>query len=219
VEEGAIFIADVHYRPGDRWIEEKFSHLLQLSPPQLFLVGDIFHLLVNLPPVIEKNRRLIEIISKIADKIPTFYLEGNHDFNLETIFPTLQVGEGVWDKGQNIKVTHGDWGEGWGYALYTKIIRSPLFLTPFRWKLLSPLTNWIIDKILQKPIKCSPIPNFIDQILTKKRWEGTLIEGHYHQRVKWKGKTSSHRYFSIPSFYCTGEIGIWKKGDLEWKRV
>ncbi|MRJ05917.1 MAG: hypothetical protein C6I01_00130, partial [Epsilonproteobacteria bacterium] len=64
-----------------------------------------------------------------------------------------------------------------------------------------------------------PIPNFIDQILTKKRWEGTLIEGHYHQRVKWKGKTSSHRYFSIPSFYCTGEIGIWKKGDLEWKRV
>ena len=95
LQEGAIFIADAHY-PNHK--KEEFLAFLsaikeeRIKTSQLILMGDIFDLLLEqssfLKNLFEKE---IALINDIAKKIEVIYLEGNHDFNLASIFVNAKV--------------------------------------------------------------------------------------------------------------------------------
>ena len=89
IKENAIFIADAHENENRRgfW---KFLQALknkEIKTPQLFLMGDIFDLLIYEIKATHKFAlAYINILEQLADDIEIFYLEGNHDFNLAKFF-------------------------------------------------------------------------------------------------------------------------------------
>jgi len=86
LKNGAVFIADAHYKKDDERLYYLLLELNSSPPPQFFLVGDIFHLLLDFPYLIEYNKKVIELINKISQKTEVYYFEGNHDFCLDGVF-------------------------------------------------------------------------------------------------------------------------------------
>ena len=67
--------------------------LIENPPAQVFLMGDIAHLLIgHIPSSAKRNRALIATINELATKCEVFYFEGNHDFGLDSaIFPNVKI--------------------------------------------------------------------------------------------------------------------------------
>lgn len=84
LEEGAIFIADSHFKQGDTCLLDFFSKIPEGK--QVFLMGDIFHLLIGaLQTSLRDNSDLIYAISKLSYTNHIIFLEGNHDFYLQNM--------------------------------------------------------------------------------------------------------------------------------------
>jgi len=133
LREGAILVADSHYAP---WRTPFIDFLRalesgEIQTTQLILMGDNCDLLFG--PITETsllNQELITLLNSLSVKIEIFYLEGNHDFRLTSIFPHIFVvprhqqpfimGYGS----QKIALLHGDIGVAFGYKLYTALIRN-----------------------------------------------------------------------------------------------
>ena len=219
IKENALFVADAHYPHHG----EEFLTLLQhiknntIQTPQLFLMGDIFDLLFGHNNYIQTfSKKAIELIQELSKNIEIIYLEGNHDFCLKDIFPYVKVYSREeqpvhykLDK-QNVYLSHGDLYEtGFGYNLYSKILRKKTTLT-----LLKPFEKQIIDhrmkKLKAKKI-CGDFVNYqkrFDAIRSHYPKNALIIEGHFHQAVIHKN------YISLPSLACQGEVGVIEKGKM-----
>ncbi len=219
LQKGAILIADAHY-PNHK--EKEFLQLLHsinnqiIKTPQLILMGDIFDLLVGnslyLQKRFEKERMLI---NSIADKIEVFYLEGNHDFYLRSLFnkrvniiPIEKQPLKLYYNNKTYSLSHGDkYAQNRKYRLFTKLIRMPI--------LLRILPDIIAKKKLksmsQKKI-CQEIKNFNSIIpkIAKNYHSDYIIEGHYHQSKQ------IGNYFALPSFACSTEIAIFNGEELKY---
>jgi len=216
LQPGAILVADSHCAP---WREEFYFFLQALEreeivTPQLILMGDNFDLLFG--PVAQThtlNHSYIELLNRLSQRIEIIYLEGNHDFGLQNLFPFIQIIPReqqplqMFYKDEKVLLAHGDIYAGKGYGLYTWIIRNPIIL-----KFLNVINEigkgWIIDRLSRKMAlkqHCKKIKNF-EQIM-KRRVESYpgdeidwLIEGHYHQNSRYD---SNHlTYFNLASFAC-----------------
>jgi len=133
LHEGAILIADVHFAPYRRAFLDFVSALEKgdIQTTQLILMGDIFDVLVaQLTRSVEQHREPIARLNRLAQSIEILYFEGNHDFRLATLFPSIRVLPLqaqpliVNAKGYKIALAHGDWSEPLGYQLFTRILRS-----------------------------------------------------------------------------------------------
>ncbi|PAF51443.1 hypothetical protein BKH43_02035 [Helicobacter sp. 13S00401-1] len=83
IKKGAMFIADSHFKMGDI---ARFDALKDIKDSQIFLMGDIFHVLMgNLKRSIKENLDLIHFLEKLAKKNDIYYLAGNHDMHLTLI--------------------------------------------------------------------------------------------------------------------------------------
>ncbi len=196
VKEGAVFVADAHYasyRPLFRVLIQKIL-AKEIITTQLFLMGDIFDLLMG--PISAFRQAEDEIIlelKQLSQEIEVIYLEGNHDFQLASLFPHMKVFTlkqqpvPAMFQGKEGLLAHGDWGEGFSYGLYSTIIRSQVTL-----KLLELFDRVFFRKIshlfrlkMESKALCSSFLNFeayINRKLRKKKLlDGWLIEGHYHQ--------------------------------------
>jgi len=215
VLDGAIFIADAHYPNHSR----EFKNFLldikskKINTPQLFLMGDIFDLLVGQSSYLkELFKEEIEVIDSIAKDIEVYYLEGNHDFNLSSIFKNVKVFS--IDKQplmlDNASLSHGDkYNTTFGYKLYTKIIRNPIIL-----KLIPQIyAKYKLKKLSLKKI-CKKIENFETIVLDIKKYypNNLIIEGHFHQGKIYKN------YIALPSFACSREYAIFKENRVEFKK-
>lgn len=222
IKEGAVFVADAHYpHHGDAL----FSLLIALEErrivaPQLFLMGDIFDLLFGYNNLIVKpSLETIELLQKLSQNMEIYYLEGNHDFCLENIFPNIKVfsrhKQPIYGKLGKYKValSHGDKYEaGRLYGLYSFLLRhkwSLMALRPFQANI---ITNRLA-KLKQKDI-CRPLDDFKTKaraILNHYNDVDLVIEGHYHE-----GVVIDERYISLPALACSDDVGVVRNQKIEF---
>jgi len=198
LKNGAVFIADSHYSHKN---EDLYYLLLKLQKDtnvtQIFLVGDIFHLLLDFKYLIEYNQKVINLIDEISLNKEVYYFEGNHDFCLDGIFKNLKVLKEL--KKDGICINHGDiYVKDKFYKFYTKFIRNKFTMNIVNIFTLNFINNWMFKKILNKKIKCE---NFDFDSLAKQKLKfykdcKLIIEGHYHQDKTYKN------YINLPSLYC-----------------
>ncbi|PAF47706.1 hypothetical protein BKH41_07095 [Helicobacter sp. 12S02232-10] len=233
IKDGALFIADSHYMDSDyRFFN--FVRKLILSPPkQVFLMGDIFHLLIgHLPSSQKQNFPLISLINELSDKTEIFYFEGNHDFGIDSfllpkvkLYPrSLQPALFIW-KEKRFLLAHGDIFLTRSYDFYIRTLNNPITLSFL--KILDRLSFGIIygaiaKKICQKSIKPLQINEKVFKKFSLERFQkyskfakknnlgsiDGIIEGHFHI-----GKNLKH-YISLPSFYCQKSAFIIQSNEI-----
>ncbi len=219
LKENAIFIADSHY--NEKRVDF-LSFLLKIETKeivttQLILMGDIFDFICSQSNFfVNKNKKVINLLNNLSKTIEIIYLEGNHDYNLENLFPKIKVfsrdSQPVIAKvgTKTVSLNHGDLFVDFSYEIYCSVIRNKIFLNFLN---LIDINNWLSKKInnhlLSKDI-CHKIENF--EKIAKKRSgyfkEDMVVEGHFHQ-----GKSfifENIHYINIPSFYCSKKYGVIK---------
>ncbi len=228
IKEGAFILGDAHYSSFRPELLEfiKAIHSKELRPTQLIFLGDIFDALFgSITHTIEKNAELISLLNEISQDIELVYLEGNHDFNLKTIFPYAKIFTiseqpvlcGF--KSKNILLAHGDFGNTLGYKVYTSIIRNP-FLLPLLNILNNIFSNLILNKLdeyLSKKDDCKEFSGFKEYISKRVEFKYScdyFIEGHFHQN-----KTLNFKefiYINLAAFACNQRYFIVKSyKDIE----
>ncbi|MCV3406017.1 metallophosphoesterase [Campylobacter lari] len=197
IKENAIFIADAHENKNRHGFWEFLQALKdkKIQTPQLFLMGDIFDLLIyEVKATHDFAKAYIDLLEELADEIEIIYLEGNHDFNLAKFFKKVKVFS---IKQQPLLCEFQD-------KTLVKLAHGDIFLKPFLQFCLKSLRNHYLlfflnflniinkEKITQKILKnqnkkqlIRKIPHFAT--LVKERLKhyniGFVIEGHYHQDV------------------------------------
>jgi len=225
IKENALFIADAHYPHHDN---ETFLTLLkeihnqQIETPQLFLMGDIFDLLFGHNDYIKTfSEEAISLLQNISKTLEIIYLEGNHDFCLKELFPNIKVYIREEQpihfqlNKQDVFLSHGDKYEtGFGYDLYSKILRNKTLLIALR-----PFEKQIIDHRMKKlKVKkiCGEFKGYqkrFDAIRGHYPKDSLIIEGHFHQSLM------HENYISLPSLACQNSVAIVKNGKIVFKKI
>jgi len=222
IKDGALFVADAHANEN----RKEFLKLLKLiknqkiKTPQLFLMGDIFDLLVGeIEHTILKNAEFIDLINKISQKIEVYYFEGNHDFNLKKLFPKalvfpLDSQPAIFKhKKTKLLLSHGDLNSGIVNTIYTIIIRNRTVLSLLN--LINGAGGYFISKkILSNLAKkriCAKIKDFKTIVKQRLKYYDTdeidmVLEGHFHQGAQYKFDKLLYKNFS--SFACNGSFFI-----------
>lgn len=186
-------------------------------------MGDVFDLLFGpIEATHLLNSEGITLINRLSKRMEIIYLEGNHDFLLDGIFPGIRVvarSQQPWIaafEGKKIAFSHGDSAMGRGYELYTALIRNRFVLKILR--AIDRIGNgWIVRKLaqaMQRKHHCKTIDDFdavVSQRLKRQKFEGvdTLVEGHFHQNrafdfpglhyINVAAFACNERYFSVQS--------------------
>jgi len=224
IKENALFIADTHYpHHGDEFLTVlKKIESGEIKTPQLFLMGDIFDLLFGYNEYIKTfSQEAIELLQKISRTLDIHYIEGNHDFCLQELFPYINVYSREEQpikfrlNSQVVYLAHGDkYQTGFGYNFYSNILRKKSTLM-----LLKPFEKQIIDHRMQKlKIKkvCGSFKNYrerFDAIIEHYPKDTLIVEGHFHQGIKYKN------YISLPSLVCQQSIGVIVNSKLTFKLI
>ncbi len=214
LQDGAIIVSDAHYSPSRPELLDFFKDIKnkKINPPQIILMGDIFDALFGIiKRTYTQNQELIDIINEVSLNIEIIYLEGNHDFNLTTIFADVRVytiaNQPVFCENNDKKIylAHGDFNGSWGYKIYTALIRNRVML--FILNILNAVFgNFVLnylDKHLSKKDDCAKIDEF--HTIVKNRLENRyeceyFIEGHYHQDRAIK--LNNFNYINLAAFAC-----------------
>ena len=214
IKEGAFIVSDAHYshlRP--QFLEFiKAIDSKKLSPTQLIFMGDIFDALFGQVKYTHiQNQEIIDLVNKISLNIEIIMLEGNHDFNLKSIFLNAEVFQisqqplfCKYNK-KRVYLAHGDFNAGLEYKIYTALIRNPLLLSilAFVDNVGSHFILKKLDKQLGKKDDCKKLDNFesfISNRLLKKYKCDYFIEGHFHQNIAFNLKSFS--YINLAAFAC-----------------
>jgi UDP-2,3-diacylglucosamine hydrolase len=216
LKEGAVFITDAHYSFKHEQLLGFLRDLKEKKIPasQLVLMGDIFDLLFgHIEVTHERNREVVDLVNDLSREIEIIYLEGNHDFNLASIFPGIQLFAlleqpvSVRYEGLSIGLAHGDFGGDAGYRLYTALIRNEVIQKVLN--LIDRLGGHFIIKGLDQKLAnkddCKTTEDFEKKI--RKHLEAVdldrydyFIEGHYHQNRSFD--IGRCRYINPAAFAC-----------------
>ncbi len=216
IKNGAVFISDAH----ESDTRDSFYHFLlklkskDLDPPQLFLMGDMFDLLVGEVRYLrEEYKNYVDLIEEIAKEKEVFYFEGNHDFALKNLFKNTKIIDismqpvlfDISDK--KALLSHGDKYGGAIHTVYTKMIRNRALL-----RVLDGIDRFCgfciskkIEENLQKKDICQKIDNFqkiMEDKIDKNIEQNVdiIAEGHYHQNRSFLHKRL--KYINFSSFAC-----------------
>jgi len=216
--EGALFISDAHYNvQRDTKLFELLQEIEQakIVTPQIIFMGDIFDFLIpTIEETISENKKVVDLINRLSEKINIIYLEGNHDYLLEILFPNIDVIPlnyqplKAYCQKEIIYLAHGDYNLDNGYKIYTFLIRKRVVLLVLKY--LNSLFSGLIVKMLKQKFKdkdqCYEVQNFKEWITQRVQkifnttQKSTLIEGHYHQGVTFQiGKL---HYINLDAFAC-----------------
>jgi UDP-2,3-diacylglucosamine hydrolase len=219
LQDGALFIADAHYQKGVR--EDLYDFLLalekgEIQTPQLIMMGDMFDLLVgSIDYTVRENQKIIRLINRLAQTKEILYIEGNHDFNLQKLFPKVLVIPRhkqplhctYHDK--HIVLSHGDLYQGKKYHIYCMFIRNPFllkilnFIDKHRHNFIS---KGILNEQKNKDI-CKKLNNFHRMIKQKsKNYDiasnrfDVICEGHHHMNKEYSLESCLYKLFA--SYAC-----------------
>jgi UDP-2,3-diacylglucosamine hydrolase len=220
--EGALIIGDAHYshRRLELYSLIKAISVKSVVATQLILMGDIFDALFgNVSYTYEQNSEMIALLKKINDDIELIFLEGNHDFNLKSLFPNARVYSlGVQPvicsfKERSVALAHGDFDAPFAYKIYSSIIRNSLILRILNF-IDRKIENKIIKKIdmyLNKKDDCKEFKNFEAYISKRELHKyqcDYFIEGHYHQNRSFD--FDRYKYINLAAFACNQRYFIVK---------
>ncbi len=213
IKEGALFIADAHDSSERAFFFDFLVYVNQNPPPQLFLMGDMFDLLVgSVDYGVKQYQYYIDLIEEIGHKCEVYYFEGNHDFNLSKLFKHVHIIPieeqpllCQLPSGKSCLLLHGDKYGSFVHRCYTSIIRNSAVL-----KVLNGL-DVVLDGAISKKIQndqskkrlCKQIENFTTLMQQKLHFYpkvDVIAEGHYHQNVDFM--VSGTHYVNFSSFAC-----------------
>ncbi len=213
IQEGALFISDAHDSSQRSFFYDFLLFIQDNPPPQLFLMGDMFDLLVGrVDRTVHCYQHYIDVIERIATTCEVYYFEGNHDFDLARLFSHVRVIP-LWEQplvatlpsGRTCLLLHGDKYERFFYRLYTSIIRHPMTLTALN--CLDHLLNGKISSTIQanqgKKQLCRTIDAFEERVRQKIHFypkTDVIAEGHYHQNHSFM--VFGVDYINFSSFAC-----------------
>ncbi len=227
IKEGAFFVTDAHYSH----LRPKFLDFLKeidskkLQPTQLVFMGDIFDALFYEVPYTQKiNQEAVALLQNISLNIEVIYLEGNHDFNLQKVFPNVKVfpisKQPVLCKYNSKKVllAHGDFGSNLTYRTYTAVIRNSIVLKILNFidLLLGHKIFKKLDSYLSKKDDCKDFvgfEKFIQGRLVDKYECDYFIEGHFHQNKSFRFEQFT--YINLGAFACNQRYFIVKLSQME----
>jgi len=224
IQNNAIFIADSHYNKKRVQAYELLMQVktCKIETKQIFLMGDIFDFLTSeLDYFISINYQLSSLINELSLTHEILYLEGNHDYNLQEIFPTINIIKRenqpfiIEQDGQKIALAHGDIFTPPLYNLYTKIIRNSTFLTIMNFFDLNDfITKFTERKLMEKQI-CFKQNNFLGFIHNRINYYQTdlIIEGHYHQGYM------GEKYINVPSLACSNQYMYYKNKQFSFNTL
>lgn len=221
IQDGAIFIADAHYnRKRETLLDllEKIN-LEKEKIPQLFLMGDIFDFLSGQIVYFQQlNQQIITLLNEISHTIEIIYFEGNHDFNLEKIFPKItlitrkQQPIHIQETNRVIALAHGDIFTPFSYNIFTAIFRNSFFLTLINLLDIKNKISHTAEKMLMEKKICHPQKDFVNFV--QQRIENynvdLVIEGHFHQGYK------DEHYINIPSLACDKRYMVYKNNQFNF---
>lgn len=223
LKEGAIFVADSHFNNKNNqfliFLEKLQSNEIVTS--QLFLMGDMFDFISGESKYfIKQNSSVINLLNELSKTIEIVYLEGNHDYNLQKLFPNLLVvkreNQPLFAKLDNksVALSHGDNFINWKYDLFCSFIRNHIFLKFMNFIDFAYFISKKIESALVGKNICHNIINF-EQLVSKRINNyntDIIIEGHYHQ-----GKTyiiDNKKYINIPSLCCDNSYTKLEKSEF-----
>jgi UDP-2,3-diacylglucosamine hydrolase len=208
INADAIFIADAHYNKNRTSFKIFLDDILnqKIQTTQLFLLGDIFDVLNSqINYFINANQTIIDKLNQLSKQIQIIYIEGNHDFNLQNLFPNIYVIKKADQplianyQNKKIAIAHGDIFSSFTYNIYSFIIRNKYILPILNLFNLTKLENYLMQKnICHKNI-------IFDKFATKriKLYDkfniDMIIEGHFHQGKKY------NNYINLPAFACNNQ--------------
>ena len=220
IEENAIFVADAHYntKRAEFLVFLEKLKTAQIQTTQLFLMGDMFDFLCgDCKYFIKINEKIINLINELSNTIEIIYFEGNHDYNLQIIFPNINIISrdkqplyATYNE-KNVALSHGDiYVNDAFYEIYCKIIRNKPLL-----KLLNSIdfNGFVSKKIYNALIGtniCRKLSNFEEIVEKRLKHYDTdiIIEGHFHQGNEYV--IDNKRYKNIPSLTCSKEYCVLK---------
>ncbi len=221
IRDNAIFVADAHFNTSRQQFKTFLLKLQnkEINTSQLFLMGDMFDFLSNEIDYFKKqNKKIINLINQLSQHIEIIYLEGNHDFNLKNLFPTIQIIPRQNQplickyKDKKVLIAHGDNFMPMSYEIFTFIFRNKYFL---RFLNLIDINNWLSkkfdDNLMKKDIcnECNNFNKFANKRISLYPSSiDLIIEGHFHfgRQVK--------KYINIPSLACDGQYYSLKYNNL-----
>ncbi|OYZ34158.1 MAG: hypothetical protein B7Y30_07850 [Campylobacterales bacterium 16-40-21] len=227
LHEGAILVADSHCAAWRTSFIDFLGALERgdIHTTQLVLMGDNFDLLFGpVAQTLRENHSSIELLNRLAKKMEIIYLEGNHDFRLDSLFPEINVISRSHQplilsyKNERIALLHGDMKVPFGYALYTGLIRNRPIL--FCLNLINELFEGVIINTLSKQMKrknhCNKIDNFesIAKRHNSASWADKcdlIIEGHYHQNRRYE--LDRVKYVNLGAFACNERYYVVKSSQ------
>jgi len=211
IKQGAIFVADSHFNVKNRELLTLLEKIEknEIKTSQIFLMGDMIDFISGESRYfVKQNIEVIELLNKLSTTIEIIYLEGNHDYNLKSLFPNINVikrenqpllaklGE------KTVSLSHGDNFVNWKYDLYCNFIRNTIFLRVMNFIDINFFISKKIEEALVKKSICHKMRNF-EEIVSKrlKNYDTDLvIEGHYHQGDSYT--FNNKMYINIPSLCC-----------------
>lgn len=187
IHNDAIFIADSHFMPTTTNEQSKiasqsliayFESLLANSqhiPSQIFLMGDIAHLLLGgVDSSYKSNQKLLVCIESLSKLTQIWWFEGNHDFKLksfkEKLFQHIKIIERTEqpmvfcfkhkEETKHFLLAHGDLFLNIKYELYIRFMQTRF--TRFLMSLCDIVTfgnlySYIITKVNQKNIRAGKV--------------------------------------------------------------
>jgi len=228
IQNNAIFIADAHYNKKRTHLEELLLKIKndEIQTTQIFLMGDIFDFLAAEIEYFKcVNYKIISLINDLSITHEVLYLEGNHDYNLHKLFPSIQV---VSRKEQPFQITidnkeialaHGDIFTPFSYNLYTSIIRNHNFMKFINFININDfLSKYIEEKLINKKI-CHKQNNFLEFVHNRIKSYNSLaptdliIEGHFHQGYL------SDNYINLPSLACDNRYMIYQNNQFSFNTL
>ncbi len=216
LHDGAILVADAHCAP---WRTPFIDFLRaiesgEIRTSQLILMGDVLDMLYgSIPSTYRYNTESIVLLNRLSETLEILYLEGNHDFVLSGLFPNIHVIPRneqplkLSFEGRTVALAHGDTHMGFGYELYTALIRNRAVLGFLR--SIDTIGGGFIVRWLERMMRgknhCHPIAGFRDLIerrIKSMRLEGCdlLIEGHFHQNQQFEYDDLT--YINLGAFAC-----------------
>ncbi len=226
LKNGAVFISDVHFLPKNPHLIHTLQELLSAKPPQIFFMGDIFHVFVGYLPLDKEQQTIINLINALSEISQVFYFEGNHDFSMHFVLnPKVVIFERhnqpvlfQYDN-KRFLLAHGDLFITKAYEFYITQLTSTwarfflTFLNLLSFKTLYPLFKKLI---YQKPVRLWELdPKELKAFIEKRlkayqnytkglkgidRIDG-IIEGHFHLKSGIKIPLNAPIYCPLPSFY------------------
>ncbi len=228
LKSGAVFISDAHFLPKSLHLIHTLQELLSAKPPQIFFMGDIFHVLVGYLPLDRDQQKIIDLIHALSEISQVFYFEGNHDFSMRFVFNSKVM---VFERqnqpvlfqydNKRFLLAHGDLFITKAYEFYITQLTSTwarFFLTFLNLASFKTLYPFLKKLIYQKPVRLwelepKELQSFIEKRL--KAYQNYIkdlnldsidgidgiIEGHFHLKSGAKIPLNAPIYCPLPSFY------------------